>query len=212
THATDMPSDTSAAPGPSLWMYVVAVLIYAIVEGTFGSWATLYVSGSHHLPAHYGAWALSAFWGAMTVFRLAFSLVPARWAPPWLVYRASPVAIAACFLALPFVATPWGLIATFAGAGAACSIYYPYSMSFALQSHAQRQTQTAGLLVAALMSGEGIGSYALGPLQGHLSLSRIYGFSALWSLPLFGLAIALSRFNAGHGRNSSGPHPAINKT
>ncbi len=192
-------------PGQPLWMFVAAVLLYAVVEGTFGSWADLYVSGSHGLSARDGAWALSAFWGAMTAFRLGFSLVPPRLAPPWLVYRVSPVAIALCFLALPLVSSPAALIATFAGAGAACSIYYPYSMSFALETYTLSQTRVAGLLVAALMAGEGIGSYALGPLQGSLSLAKIYGFSAFWSLPLFGFAYWLSRPNPGPGAQSSGP-------
>ena len=211
THAGSTSAGGNPVSGPSLLIFGLAVLIYAIVEGTFGSWAALYVSGSHHLPPRYGAWALSAFWGAMTAFRLLFGLVPSRWAPPQIVYRASPIAIAACFLALPYVSAPWGLVGAFAAAGAACSIYYPYTMSFAMEAHARRQTQAAGLLVAALMSGEGIGSYALGPLQKHLSLSLIYGFSALWTLPLFGLAFLLSRINTGQRRNPADHHPAINK-
>ncbi|MDE2088425.1 MAG: MFS transporter [Gammaproteobacteria bacterium] len=211
THADKTNFAGEAGPAFPLWMFALAVLIYAVVEGSFGSWAALYVSGSHRLPAYYGAWALSAFWGAMTLFRLVFSLVPPHWAPPRILYRASPVAIAACFLALPFLSTPWGLIGTFAGAGTACSIYYPYSMSFALQTYARRQTQVAGLLVAALMAGEGIGSYALGPLQSSLSLARIYGFSALWGLPLLGLAYYLTRHGAGQSRKSNGPDPVIGK-
>lgn len=212
SHAGSSSAIVDAVRAPPLWIFALAVLIYANVEGTFGSWAALYVSGSHHLPSHYGAWALSAFWGAMTMFRLVFSLVPPRWAPPQVLYRASPVAMAACFLALPFMSTHWGLIGTFAGAGAACSIYYPYSMSFALHAYSRRQTQAAGLLVAALMSGEGIGSYALGPLQGSLSLSRIYGLSALWSLPLLGLAYWLSRADAGQTGKPNNPDAVINKT
>ncbi len=202
----------SMGPRHPVSMFGLAVLIYAVVEGTFGSWAALYVSGNHDLPARYGAWALSAFWGAMTAFRLAFSVIPARQAPPWLIYRASPVAMACCFLALPFVSSPGALVATFAAAGAACSIYYPYTMSFALEAYAGSQTRVAGLLVAALMSGEGIGSYALGPLQGSLSLAKIYGLSALWSLPLFGLAYWLSRPCSGPGLASRRPGPVSSKT
>ncbi len=183
------------------WLFAAAVLVYAVVEGTFGSWATLYVSDSHHLPARFGAWALSAFWGTMTAFRLGLGLVPARLVSPRQLYRLSPIAIAACFLILPFASTPWALVATYGAAGVACSIYYPYSMSFALEAHPRHQTRVAGLLVAALMAGEGIGSYAPGPLQGRISLAHIYGLSAFWALPLLGLAFWLSR----PGTRQNGP-------
>ena len=56
----------------------------------------------------------------------------------------------------------------------------------------------AGLLVGALMVGEGIGSTGLGPLQSLLSLNQIYQFSALWAIPLLWLA----------WRNSTGQNPA----
>ncbi|MHB1331662.1 MAG: hypothetical protein ACYCY1_15060 [Sulfuriferula sp.] len=50
----------------------------------------------------------------------------------------------------------------------------------------------AGLMVAALMAGEGIGSFALGPLQGLVTLAHIYLFAALLAVPLFGLGWRLS--------------------
>ncbi|OYV77706.1 MAG: hypothetical protein B7Z66_03050 [Chromatiales bacterium 21-64-14] len=179
-----------------LILFGAAVLIYAICEGTFGSWAKIYLSVTHPFPARYGAWALSAFWGSMTLFRVGLGVLPQRWLSPAAQYQAAPVTIGLCFLAVSQLTSPWALVAAYAAAGAACSIYYPYAMSFALRCFPGAQTQVAGVLVAALMAGEGIGSYALGPLQSYVGLGALYGLSALWTVPLLALAVYLTRYTA----------------
>ncbi len=170
-----------------LMLFAIAVLIYAVVEGSFGSWVSLYGGVLHFAPRD-GAWALAAFWGAMTVFRLVLGAAPRRWLSPRVLYLVSPVAMAACFIAASRVTTPAGLVLAFAAAGAACSIYYPFSMSFALEAFPDAQTRTAGVLVAALMAGEGLGSWFLGPLQQWFALADLYAVSALWGVPLLWLA------------------------
>jgi MFS family permease len=190
-------SDGSTSRGHLLVMYASAVFIYAIVEGSFGSWISVYAS-EHHFASHQGAWALAAFWGTMTLFRLLLGVASARTLSPRTLYLISPITIAACFIAAAQVTTPAGLVIAFAAAGAACSIYYPFSMSFALDAFPAAQTRTAGVLVAALMAGEGIGSWLLGPLQQWFKLAHIYTASAVWALPLLLLAVGVSRrSNAG---------------
>lgn len=184
--------DARAPSSRLLVMFAIAVLVYAIVEGSFGSWISVYASHSG-FAAHAGAGALAAFWGAMTVFRLLLGTAPSRWLPPRLLYFISPVAIAGCFIAVSQVAAPAGLVIAFACAGAACSIFYPFTMSFALERFPGAQTATAGVLVAALMAGEGIGSWLPGPLQHWFDLPHIYAASALWSVPLLWLAVRLAR-------------------
>jgi len=78
----------------------------------------------------------------------------------------------------------WALVGAFALAGAASSIYYPFVMSLSLARFPQQQTQVAGLVVAALMVGEGFGSYGLGLLQHVQRLDHLYLASALWGVPL----------------------------
>ena len=94
------------------------------------------------------------------------------------------------------------MVVAFALSGAACSIYYPYVMALGLAAWPQRQVGLAGMLVAALMTGEGIGSSAPGALQAWFSLSDIYLASALWALPLAALAAWLTRL-AGHAPGKS---------
>ncbi|MEY2341234.1 sugar MFS transporter [Acidithiobacillus sp. IBUN Pt1247-S3] len=172
----------------SMIPFAAAVVIYAICEGSFGSWANILVSVDHHLARATGAAALSLFWGGMTVARFVLGAIPDPWLSRRWVYRAAPLGMAACFLIIPQLHSATALLLCFALAGAACGIYYPYSMAFGVARHGKEGTQMAGLMVGALMVGEGIGSAGLGPLQALLSLNHIYLFSALWAIPLIWLA------------------------
>jgi len=190
--ATPPPQGEASRWQGSMLLFALAVFIYATCEGIFGSWANIYISVNKALPAHYGALALSLFWGSMTLFRVLLALVPERLVAQRVFFLTAPVGMGICFAALPFVSGVWALVGIFAAAGAACSVYYPFSMSYGLAAFAGQQTRMAGLMVAALMAGEGIGSFALGPLQSLLSLQRIYLFSALLTVPLLVLGWRLS--------------------
>lgn len=176
---------------PLLW-FAAAVLVYAIIEGSFSSWAVVYVGSTRHAAA-YGAACLTAFWASMTLMRLGLSFVPARRVSPRLFYFLSPPAMAAAFVAVALSTAPLALLPAYLAAGAACGIFYPFSMAFALARYRQAGTRVAGILVAALMVGEGIGSFLPGGLQHAFSLTAILGFSALWGLPLVAFAIAAAR-------------------
>jgi fucose permease len=176
---------TSAIFWPrGLLPFVLVVLVYAICEGSFGSWASVYVSVDKHLGNHVGTLALSAFWGSMTASRVVLAPLPERWISRRSLLLVSAAGIAACFSALPWLSGRWAMVGAFALAGAASSIYYPFVMSLSLARFPRQQTQVAGLVVAALMVGEGLGSYGLGLLQHVQRLDHIYLASALWGVPL----------------------------
>lgn len=164
--------------------FVLVVLVYAICEGSFGSWASVYLSVDKHLGAHAGTLALSTFWGSMTLFRVLLAPLPQRWISRRGLLFLSAAGMASCVAALPWLSGPWALVGMFALAGAACSIFYPFVMSAGLERFARHRTQVAGLIVAALMVGEGLGSYGPGLLQPGLRLEQIYLLSALWGVPL----------------------------
>lgn len=164
--------------------FVLVVLVYAICEGSFGSWASVYLSVDKHLGNHAGTLALSAFWGSMTLFRGVLAPLPERWISRRRLLLISAMGIAACFAALPLLSGMWVLVGAFALAGAASSIYYPFVLSLGLARFPRQKTQVAGLVIAALMVGEGLGSYGLGLLQADWRLDHIYLASALWGVPL----------------------------
>lgn len=177
----------------SMLPFALAVLIYAICEGSIGSWANVLVSVDRGLSPAAGALALSLFWGGMTVARFVLGALPERILPRRGVYLFTTLGLAGTFLIIPQLQSAAALISGFTAAGIACGIYYPYTMAYGIAAHRREGTQMAGLLVGALMVGEGIGSFGLGPLQHLLSLDTIYRFSALWAVPLFWLAWRNSR-------------------
>lgn len=125
---------------PVLWPsglspLVIVVLVYAICEGSFGSWASV----------HVGTLALSAFWASMTLVRVILAPLPQRW-----ISRRSLLFMSAAGLAR-----------------------FP-----------RQETQVAGLIVTALMLGEGLGSCGPGLLQRGLRLEEIYLLFALWGASL----------------------------
>ena len=164
--------------------YFFMVLIYAVCEGSFGSWASVYLSKDQHLGNHAGTLALSAFWGSMTLFRTLLAPLPEHMISRRTLLLASATGMMACFALLPWLSGVDALIGAFAFAGASCSIYYPFTMALGLANFEKEKTQVAGLMVAALMIGEGLGSYGLGWLQSLQPLSHIYLVSALWGIPL----------------------------
>ena len=173
--------------------FAAAVLVYAVAEGSFGSWVNVLVTVDHHLSTGTGALALSLFWGGMTIARFALGAIPDHLLPRRKVYLMAPLGMGACFLLIPHIDSAAGLIGAFTAAGMSCGIYYPYSMAYGIASHRDEGTQMAGLLVGALMVGEGIGSFGLGPLQKIVSLGTIYSWSSVWALPLLWLAWRNSR-------------------
>ncbi|MHB8744108.1 MAG: MFS transporter [Sulfuricaulis sp.] len=173
--------------------FFLVVLVYAICEGSFGSWASVYLSVDNHLGNHAGTLALSAFWGSMTLFRGVLAPLPERWISRRSLLLVSAVGIAACFAAMTWLSSMWMLVGAFMLAGAASSIYYPFVMSLSLARFRRQKTQVAGLIIAALMVGEGLGSYGLGLLQSRWQLNHIYFVSALWGIPLLIGAWLVSR-------------------
>ena len=181
---------------PSLRAFIAAVAVYAIAEGSFSSWAQVYLVRVGHADASRGALALSAFWGAMTLLRLALGVVPERGAARRRLLLVSALGIGASFLLIAQLRSALALVVGFAVAGAACGIYYPYAMAFGLASDAGDPIGFAGSMVAALMIGEGLGSFAPGELQRFASLPTLYAGAAALALPLALYAWRLPRLSA----------------
>ena len=177
--------------------FVVAVAVYAIAEGCFSSWAQWYLVRVGHATAARGALALAAFWGAMTATRLALGVVPERGAARRRVLLVSALGIGASFLLLAQLRSALALVVGFATAGAACGIYYPYAMAFGLASDPGDPIGFAGSMVAALMIGEGVGSFAPGILQRFAPLPILYAGAAALAVPLSLYAWRLPRLSAG---------------
>ncbi|HVC02853.1 MAG TPA: hypothetical protein VND80_11685 [Steroidobacteraceae bacterium] len=200
--ATSPPHPASAAAAgdgparpmsPAMWPFALAVLLYAIAEGSFSSWAQIYVAHVGGAAMSRAAFALSSFWAGLTLLRVLLGLVPEGGGMRRALFLVSALGIGASFVLLSRLGSVDGLIGAYAIAGASCSIYYPYAMAFGLAAWPASSVGFAGLLVAALMIGEGIGSLAPGALQRLIALPTIYLAASLLALPLLYFAWRLPR-------------------
>ena len=167
--------DTRAA----LWVrglmpFVLVVLIYAICEGSFGSWSNFYLSVDKHLGNRAGMLALSAFWASMTLLRTAARCIAGSLdLTPQLAIGSS--AGNRALLRRPSVALRHGCVDRRVCAGrSGMQHLLPVHDERRARPFPEQQTQVAGLLVAALMVGEGVGSYGVGLLQRLQSLDHIF--------------------------------------
>ncbi len=187
---------------PALLLFGGAALLYAICEGAFSSWATTFVHIDRSFSLATGEAALAGFWLALTLARVAFAL-SSRFIPARIAFAVLPLAIAAAFVLLPLWRTSLLLVGGFVLAGIACSVVFPYAMALAFAAMPADEDRVAGVLVGALMTGEGFGTFAIGLLRSDagMALATIYRAAAVVAFALAIVAILAVR---------SSPRKAVN--
>lgn len=180
-----------------LGLFVLAGIIYGIVETVFANWALIYLREDAGVSLRAAGYALTAFWTMVTAGRLLLA-VAGSWLPPVRVYVALPALMAIAFLWVASADDAAGGIAAFAFAGLACSAFLPLSIGFAQACHRDLTELVSGVMVAAYLVGFGIGSYGLGPLReaAGIPLATLYASSAALAVLLMGIAQVLARRRA----------------
>jgi fucose permease len=185
-------SSERPSASPTFWLFLAILVVYALAEGTFSNWAVIFLRDARGLPETTANWALSAFWGALVFGRLAISALVARVAPAF-VWATLPLLMMAAFLALPTTAGAASGIALFALAGLACSGFLPLSITLASHRFPHDVAWVASMMIAALMLGVGIGSFAVGILREALSFDDLYRLSVLYPVLVLLLAVPVLR-------------------
>jgi fucose permease len=170
-------------------LYLIAALLYGIVEALNGNWATLYLSQERHIPSWQASFALTAFWGMVTAGRVSFALL-GRWLPARWAYLGLPIALALVFQAIAHSNGAVTGIAGFAAAGLACSPLLPLSISMGGQEFPSRAATLSGELIAFYQVGYGLAAFGVGPLRelGGVSFSTVFSIGSLAALALAGVA------------------------
>ncbi|HEX2238078.1 MAG TPA: MFS transporter [Gammaproteobacteria bacterium] len=176
----------------SFWIFFAIAVLYAFAEGTFYNWAVIYLQDSKMLPMEVAAASLSVFWAAMVVGRLAASVAVLRLPAEW-IWLAFPVLMICAFLALPYATTPALGIGLFALSGLACSAFFPLTVGLISKRFDRHVAWVSSMMIAALMFGNGIGSFVIGLLRKQLALEQLYRFSSLYPLLVLILAMVLLR-------------------
>lgn len=187
---------STEAPAPArsiaFWLFAAIAVLYAFAEGTFSSWAVIFLRESRGLADATAAAGLSVFWGALVAGRLLSAVLLLR-VPAGPLWAGLPVAMVIAFLAMPSVAGPVSGLLLFALAGLACSAFFPLTIGMASARFPVRAPWVASMLTAALMLGVGVGTFAIGGLRAALDFDALYRGSALYPAVSLALMFALRR-------------------
>src|SRR6516165_8691070 len=180
------------------WVFAVFAVLYGFCETMNGNWSQLDMTTNLHATATQASFALTAFWGMVTVGRVLFAMIE-RWFPPQLTYRVLPFLLAVMFVIiglLPSGATAAGIL-SFALAGFACSALLPLTISFASEQLLTMGASVAGAVIAFYQLGYGIAAFGTGPLvDAGVGLSTLFGFAAIAAVIMGGLSFVLARRGA----------------
>jgi fucose permease len=174
------------------WLFVLITLLYAFAEGSLSNWAVIFLHEAHGVPEAAAGLAIAVFWGAVVAGRLAATVLVLR-VPPQAIWQLLLVLMIAAFLLLPFASGAASGIALFGLAGLACSAVFPLTITLVSRAYPRQVEWVSSMMIAALMLGVGLGSFAFGPLLEFLPFDQLYRLSALYPAAALVLAMVVVR-------------------
>jgi MFS family permease len=185
----------------SFWIFAIFAVLYGIVETMNGNWSSLYMTSHVQASAALASFALTAFWGMVTVGRVPFAAIDRQF-PERRTFHVLPfvAAIALVLLALLPKGAVGGGILAFALAGLGCSALLPLSISFGQREFLALESLVAGGLIAFYQGGYGIAAFGVGPLEAAtgLGLNAMYGLTAAVALAMGAVSFAVVRMGDTH--------------
>jgi MFS family permease len=191
-----------AAPGgraakipPLFWVFAAFAVLYGFCETMNGNWSQLDMTKDLHATVTQASFALTAFWGMVTVGRVVFAKT-GRWFPPHRTHHVLPFFLAIMFVVIAVLpeGTPAAGIAAFALAGLGCSALLPLTISFGQEQLTVMGASVAGGVIAFYQLGYGIAAFGTGPLvDAGVSLPALFGLAAIAAVIMGGLSFALAR-------------------
>ena len=205
--AATQPLTAKSDAGPSIgwmnlprrfWLYAASVFVYGILETLNGNWTIVYLTSERGVSARGAAFALAAFWGMVTLGRVAIALL-SRYVPAGSIYVGLPVLLLITVQLSSRVQGETGGILAFAMAGLACSAFLPLSISFGGTEFPYLSAVMAGGLIAFYQLGYGVAAFGTGPLRDliGLPLSTIFAGGSIVALPLALIAALIIRRRPG---------------
>jgi predicted MFS family arabinose efflux permease len=168
------------------WVFAAFALLYGVCETMNGNWLQLDMTRHLGVSTTAASIALTAFWGMVTVGRVAFAALQRR-LPSRDVYRVLPFFLALVFVgiaALPKDSPALGIVA-FGAAGLGCSALLPLTITFGQEELVAISAAMAGGVVAFYQVGYGIAAFGAAPLlSAGATLPGLYGVTA-------GVAVAM---------------------
>jgi hypothetical protein len=185
----------ATASGGSLpsrfWLFAAAVLLYGIAETLNGNWSGAYLTGERGVSAKGASFALTAFWGMVTIGRIVFAVLSSRKTVSW-IYVGLPILLILAFQGIAHVGDEASGVIVFGFAGLACSAFFPLCISLSGQAFPQFAEAISGALVAFYQTGYGIAAFGVGPLRdfGGFPFRAVYSLGSLVAGLMFFVALA----------------------
>jgi MFS family permease len=177
------------------WAYAGFAVLYGVCETVNGNWSQLDMTRDVGASTTQAALALTAFWGMVTLGRVAFAAVQRR-VPARFAYHVLPLVLAGAFVliaALPDDAPALGVLA-FGLAGLGCSALLPLTISFGQGELTAISAAVAGGVIAFYQLGYGIAAFGIGPLlDAGVELETIFRLAAAVALALAGASLVVAR-------------------
>jgi predicted MFS family arabinose efflux permease len=188
------------------------ITLYGICETMNGNWSQLEMTKELGASATQASVALAAFWGTVTIGRVAFA-VASRWLPPRITYRLLPLVVVGAFVLISQLSHGQAAagIGAFALAGLGCSALLPLTISFGEAELTTMAAAVTGGVIAFYQLGYGIAAFGVGPLKNTgLDLSAIFGWTAIIAAVMAILANLLAPSRRS-GPQSAQAEPAPNR-
>ena len=176
-------------------MFAAFAVLYGFCETMNGNWSQLDMTKGLHASVTQASFALTAFWGMVTVGRVVFAKIE-RWFPPHRTYHTLPFVLAIMFVVIAVLpaGNPAAGIVAFALAGFGCSALLPLTISFAQEQLVAMGAAVAGGVIAFYQLGYGIAAFGAGPLvDAGVGLPTLFGFAAIAAVIMGGLSFLLAR-------------------
>lgn len=163
------------------WIFAAFALLYGIIETLNGNWVSIYMSKHEHATIAVQSFALTTFWGMVTLGRIFFALIAKKFKESR-TYQILPFVAAVAFLLIAFLPPKNAYLGVFAFglAGLGCSALLPLTISLGNRQLQSIATSVSGGVIAFYLLGYGIAAFGVGPLQdqANVSLKEIYAMGA----------------------------------
>jgi fucose permease len=191
---TTEPKKRAAFPR-RFWLFAGFATLYGVCETMNGNWSETLMRSHLGASAAEASLTLTTFWVMVTAGRVLFAAVQARFSTNR-TYHLLPFVLTGAFVLialLPTGSAALGFVA-FGLAGLGCSALLPLTISFGQEQLVAVSASVAGGIIALYQVGYGIAAFGAGPLQSAgVSLSAIYGFTAVIAVVMVGLSYVLVR-------------------
>jgi fucose permease len=188
-------SEAGASGSKSLpsrfWLFAAAVLLYGIAETLNGNWSGPYLTGDRGVSAQGASFALTAFWGMVTIGRIIFAAFSSGKTVRW-IYVGLPAVLILAFQAISHAGGETSGVVAFGFAGLACSAFFPLCISLSGQAFPRFAAAMSGMLIAFYQTGYGIAAFGVGPLRefAGVPFRTIYSLGSLVAALTLFVAIA----------------------